>query len=54
MLVDEDDWSDRPRLVFFLEHSLVDGSTTRSGERRVVSKRMLYVELESEGHRHHL
>lgn len=54
VLVDEDDWSDRPRLVFFLEHSLVDGSTTRSGERRVVSKRMLYVELDSEGHRHHL
>lgn len=54
VLVDESDWSEDPRLVFFLEHSLRDGSVTRSGERRVVSKRMLYVEVDSAGRKHHL
>ena len=28
-IVDESDWSEDPRLVFFLEHSLRDGSVTR-------------------------
>lgn len=54
VLVDESDWSTSPRLVFFLEHSLQDGSVTRSGERRVVSRRMLYVQVDESGHKHHL
>ena len=32
-----------------LEHAIQDASLTRSGERRVVSKRMLYVELDADG-----
>ncbi len=54
VLVDESDWSTSPRLVFFLEHSLQDGSVTRSGERRVVSRRMLYVQVDESGQKHHL
>jgi len=54
VLVDENDWGDTPRLVFFLEHSLQDGTVTRTGERRIISKRMLYVEMDAAGNKHHL
>jgi hypothetical protein len=36
-------------MLFYLEHAIQDASLTRSGERRVVSKRMLYVELDADG-----
>ena len=32
-----------PRVLFSVEHALQDGSVTRAGERRVISKRVLYV-----------
>jgi SNF2 family DNA or RNA helicase len=54
VLVDERDSGHSPRVVFYLEHSLQDGSITRLGERRVVSKRMLYIELDSAGQARHL
>jgi len=54
VLVDERDSGDSPRLLFYLEHSVQDASTTRSGERRVVSRRMLYVEIDSAGNARHL
>src|SRR6185295_2081679 len=49
MLVDERDLGMDPRVLFYLEHAIQDASLTRSGERRVVSKRMLYVELDADG-----
>ncbi len=49
VLVDDRDPNDRPRVVFYLEHAIQDASATRTGERRVVSRRMLYVELDPEG-----
>ncbi|MEK6285654.1 MAG: helicase-related protein [Acidobacteriota bacterium] len=49
VLVDERDSGTRPRILFYLEHAIQDASLTRSGERRVVSKRMLYVELDADG-----
>jgi SNF2 family DNA or RNA helicase len=49
VLVDESDPGMQPRILFYLEHAIQDASLTRSGERRVVSKRMLYVELDAEG-----
>ncbi len=49
VLVDEADPGDAPRLVFYLEHAVQDASLTPSGERRVVSRRMLYVEVDREG-----
>ena len=54
VLVDERDPGTVPRVLFYLEHAIQDASLTRSGERRVVSKRMLYVELEADGQTRHL
>ena len=54
VLVDERDGGDRPRVLFYLEHAIQDASLTRSGERRVVSKRMLYVELDADGVTRHV
>ena len=54
VLVDERDPGTSPRVVFYLEHAIQDGSVTRAGERRVVSKRMLYVEMDASGHTRHL
>ncbi|MCX5796458.1 MAG: helicase-related protein [Elusimicrobia bacterium] len=58
VLVDERDGGTRPRVLFYLEHSIQDASPARTGlpaaglaagERRVISKRMLYVELVADG-----
>ena len=49
VLVDEGDVGSTPRVLFYLEHSIQDASITRTGDRRVVSKRMLYVEMDSAG-----
>ena len=54
VLVDERDDGTAPRVLFSIEHALQDGSTTRSGERRVISKRVLYVELDANGVSRHL
>nr|MBK7063638.1 DUF3883 domain-containing protein [Deltaproteobacteria bacterium] len=54
VLVDERDPGTQPRVLFYLEHAIQDASLTRTGERRVVSKKMLYVELDGEGHARHV
>jgi superfamily II DNA or RNA helicase len=54
ILVDERDQGMEPRVIFYLEHAIQDASVTRSGERRVVSKRMLYVEIDSADNARHL
>ena len=54
ILVDEGDGGAVPRVLFSIEHALQDGSITRSGERRVISKRVLYVEIDAEGVSRHL
>jgi superfamily II DNA or RNA helicase len=54
VLVDDSDDGDQPRVMFYLEHALQDGSLTRSGDRRVISKRLLYVEINSDGNARHL
>jgi SNF2 family DNA or RNA helicase len=54
ILVDDTDLSTKPRMLFFLEHAVQDASLTRAGARRVVSKRMLYVEMDAEGNTRHL
>ena len=54
VLVDERDNGIRPRMLFYLEHAIQDAGLTRSGERRAVSKRMLYVELDAEGAMRHV
>lgn len=54
VLVDERDFGTAPRVLFYLEHSIQDASITRAGERRVISKRMLYVEQDSNGATRHV
>jgi SNF2 family DNA or RNA helicase len=54
VLVDERDSGTRPRVLFYIEHSIQDSSLTNSGDRRIVSKRMLYVELDAEGTTRHV
>jgi SNF2 family DNA or RNA helicase len=54
VLVDERDLSETPRVLFYLEHAIQDASFTRTGERRVISRRMLYVELDEAGNARHL
>ena len=54
VLVDERDEGDRPRVLFYLEHAIQDASLTRSGDRRIVSKRMHYVELDADGVTRHV
>ena len=49
VLVDERDQGTKPRVIFFLEHAIQDASLTASGERRVVSRRILFVELDADG-----
>ena len=38
-----------PRVLFFLEHSIQNGSITRTGGRQVISQRVLYVEIDAAG-----
>ncbi len=54
ILVDESDSGENPRMLFYLEHAIQDGSLTRTGDRRIVSKRMLYVEMDGSGNARHL
>jgi SNF2 family DNA or RNA helicase len=54
VLVDERDFGTAPKVLFYLEHSIQDASITRAGERRVISKRMLYVEQDSNGATRHV
>ncbi|MCJ2542483.1 helicase-related protein [Thermostichus vulcanus] len=48
ILVDENDPGEAVRVLVYLEHSIQDGRTERDGRRRVVSRRMQYVELRAE------
>jgi superfamily II DNA or RNA helicase len=54
LLVDERDPGTSPRVLFTLEHAIQDASLLPSGERRTISRRMLYVEMDAEGHTRHL
>ncbi|MBN1984137.1 MAG: DUF3883 domain-containing protein, partial [Chitinivibrionales bacterium] len=54
ILIDERDQGVSPRVLFYLEHAIQDASITRSGERRVVSKQLLYIELDALGNARHM
>lgn len=54
VLIDEKDGGLEPRVLFYLEHAIQDGGITKSGDRRVISKRVLYVEQKSDGTLKHL
>jgi len=54
VLVDERDPGTNPRVLFTLEHAIQDASVLPSGERRTISRRMLYVEMDADGQTRHL
>jgi SNF2 family DNA or RNA helicase len=54
VLVDERDSGTSPRVLFFLEHAIQDASVLPTGERRTISRRLLYVEMDSSGATRHL
>src|SRR5690606_15184225 len=54
VLVDERDESEQPRVLVYLGHAVQDASLTQQGERRTISKRMLYVEIDQTGVSRHL
>jgi superfamily II DNA or RNA helicase len=54
VLVDQRDSGKKPRLLFYLEHAIQDYSRTPSGDRRIISRRMLYVEMDAAGSTRHL
>ena len=54
VLIDERDSGQTPRVLFYLEHAIQDAGRTRAGDRRVVSKQMLYVEIDAAGNARHL
>lgn len=45
VLVDENDPSEEPRLLFYLEHGVHDGRRTRTGQPLTISKRLQFVEV---------
>ena len=49
VLVDERDPSTTPRVLVYLEHAIQDARLLSSGERRTISRRMLYIELDAAG-----
>jgi superfamily II DNA or RNA helicase len=54
ILVDDNDPGTSPRVIFYLEHAIQDASEVHKGGRRSISKRMLYVEMDSGGESRHL
>lgn len=54
VLVDESDAGTQPRVMFYLEHAVQDASLLKNGDRRTISKQMLYVELSAAGDARHL
>jgi superfamily II DNA or RNA helicase len=54
VLIDEGDSGTTPRVHFYMEHAIQDASVLKNGDRRTISKQMLYVELDATGHARHL
>ena len=46
VLVTDADEGEAPRLLLYLEHAIQDARTDRSGSRRVISKRLQFVEID--------
>jgi len=48
VLVDPNEAAERPRALFYLQNNITDGRLTKSGERRVVSSRLHFVEIDDQ------
>jgi len=53
VLIDETDPADTPHVLVYLQHAVVDGRTDPAGNRRVVSKRFEFVEVDPRGAARH-
>ena len=49
ILVDPLDHGEEPRVLYYLEHAIQDSRPGRSGERRVISKQMQFIEIDANG-----
>jgi superfamily II DNA or RNA helicase len=49
VLIDERDEGTEPKLLFYLEHRVIDGRRTRRGQLQVVSQRLQFVEVDAAG-----
>jgi superfamily II DNA or RNA helicase len=49
ILIDPSDRTETPRVMFYLEHSIKDSVRSASGEARVISREMEFVELDEAG-----
>ena len=49
MLVDPEDAGETPRILVYLEHRIEDGRALTSGDRRTISQRLEFVELDADG-----
>jgi len=49
ILVDPLDQGEEPRVLYYLEHAIQDSRLVSGGERRVISKQMQFIEINSEG-----
>lgn len=49
VLIDENDPGDAARLLFYIEHTIQDGTILPGGGRRVISRRLHFVERDQEG-----
>lgn len=54
ILVDDSDPGTTPRVLFYLEHAIQDASVLKNGDRRTISKQMLYVEMDATGQSRHI
>jgi hypothetical protein len=49
ILVDDSGGASNPRVLFSIESDITDGRTTKEGNRRVISRRVDYVEVDADG-----
>jgi hypothetical protein len=49
VLVDPSEEAERPRVLFYVQNDITDGRLTKSGERRVASRRLHFVEIDDQG-----
>jgi SNF2 family DNA or RNA helicase len=49
VLIDSESASDEIRVLFYLEHAIQDARTDKSGQRRIISREMEFVEINSKG-----
>lgn len=50
ILIDDNDMGTNPRLLFYIESSIMDGIILPNGNKRVISQELHFVELDESGH----